>query len=256
MKTCAPVRRETLRKHFKDLAVYIKGFPTEALYFFRLLYFVLLQQVIAYGGNKTPGVSAAGWNRPGCKTFNLMKKIAVAITGASGSIYARLFLEALEKLKDQCAEVSVVMSNNAKLVWQTEEGNDAYTRFSFRFFDKGDFNAPFASGSARYDAMVVIPCSMGTLGRIAAGISNDLTTRGADVMLKERKKLILVVRETPYNLVHIRNMETVTLAGGIICPATPSFYSKPGTIEEAAQTVVSRVIDLCGLEHKSFRWGK
>jgi flavin prenyltransferase len=185
-----------------------------------------------------------------------MKKIAVAITGASGSIYARLFLEALEKLKDQCAEVSVVMSQNAKLVWQTEEGTDSYTKFPFRFFEKTDFNAPFASGSAQYDVLVVIPCSMGTLGRIAGGISNDLTARGADVMLKERKKLILVVRETPYNLVHIKNMETVTLAGGIVCPATPSFYSKPATIEEAAQTVVSRVIDLCGLEYKSYRWGK
>ncbi len=97
---------------------------------------------------------------------------------------------------------------------------------------------------------------MGTLGRIAAGISNDLTTRAADVMLKERKKLICVVRDTPYNLIHIRNMETVTLAGGIICPASPSFYSKPQTIEQAAQTVVDRVIDLAGLENDSFRWGK
>jgi flavin prenyltransferase len=96
---------------------------------------------------------------------------------------------------------------------------------------------------------------MGTLGRIASGISNDLITRGADVMLKERKKLVLVVRDTPYNLVHIRNMETVTLAGGIICPASPSFYSKPKTIEQAAATVVDRVIDLMGLDSKSFRWG-
>ena len=184
-----------------------------------------------------------------------MKKIAVAITGASGSVYAQLFLKALEGMADQCAEVSVVMSNNAKLVWQTEIGDQSFDRFPFRYFDKTDFNAPFASGSAQYDALVVIPCSMGTLGRIAAGISNDLTTRGADVMLKERKRLICVIRETPYNLVHIKNMETVTLAGGIICPATPSYYSKPSTIEEAAQTVVSRVIDLCGLEHRSYRWG-
>jgi 4-hydroxy-3-polyprenylbenzoate decarboxylase len=97
---------------------------------------------------------------------------------------------------------------------------------------------------------------MGTLGRIAAGVSNDLTTRGADVMLKERKKLVCVVRDTPYNLVHIRNMEAVTLAGGIICPASPSFYSKPKTIEEAALTVVNRVIDLVGLKDESFRWGE
>jgi flavin prenyltransferase len=104
--------------------------------------------------------------------------------------------------------------------------------------------------------LIICPCSMGTLGRIASGVSNDLITRGADVMLKERKKLILVIRDTPYNLIHIRNMEVVTLAGGIICPASPSFYSKPQTIEQAAATVVDRVIDLAGMEHKSFRWSE
>ena len=104
--------------------------------------------------------------------------------------------------------------------------------------------------------MIVAPCSMGTLGRIAAGISDDLITRAADVVLKERRKLILMVRETPYNLIHIKNMETVTLAGGIICPATPSFYSRPNTIEQAAATVVDRVIDLAGLKQDSYRWGE
>jgi 4-hydroxy-3-polyprenylbenzoate decarboxylase len=103
--------------------------------------------------------------------------------------------------------------------------------------------------------MIVIPCSMGTMGRIASGISDDLTTRAADVILKERRKLILVARETPYNLIHIKNMETITLAGGIICPATPSFYSQPKTIEEVAYTVVHRVLDLAGLKNESFRWG-
>lgn len=184
-----------------------------------------------------------------------MKKIAIAITGASGSIYAKLLLQKLEQLKDQLHEVSVVMSNNAKYVWQTEIGDEAYKNYPFRYFEKTDFTAPFASGSAQYDALIIIPCSMGTLGRIAGGISNDLVTRGADVMLKERKKLICVLRDTPYNLVHIRNMETVTLAGGIICPATPSFYSQPKTIEEAALTVVDRVLDIAGIENKSFRWG-
>ncbi|MGZ3852873.1 MAG: UbiX family flavin prenyltransferase, partial [Flavisolibacter sp.] len=118
------------------------------------------------------------------------------------------------------------------------------------------FTAPFASGSAKYDAMIIVPCSMGTLGRIASGVSNDLVTRGSDVMLKERRKLILVIRDTPYNLVHIRNMESVTLAGGIICPASPSFYSKPQSIEQAAATVVDRVVDLTGLSNESFRWGQ
>jgi 4-hydroxy-3-polyprenylbenzoate decarboxylase len=185
----------------------------------------------------------------------LIKKIAIAITGASGSIYAKLLLEKLEELKDQMTELSIILSDNAKYVWQTEIGNNDYDKFSGRYFSMKDFRAPFASGSAQYDALVIIPCSMGTLGRIAGGISNDLITRGADVMLKERKKLICVIRDTPYNLIHIRNMETVTLAGGIICPASPSFYSNPKTIEEAAQTVVNRVIDLIGLSSSSFRWG-
>jgi 4-hydroxy-3-polyprenylbenzoate decarboxylase len=184
-----------------------------------------------------------------------MKKIAVAITGASGSIYAKLLLQKLNGLKEQIQELSIVMTDNAKTVWQTELGNDNYDSFPGRYFTTKDFNAPFASGSARYDAMIIIPCSMGTLGRIASGISNDLISRGADVMLKERKRLILVVRETPYNLVHIRNMETVTLAGGIICPASPSFYSKPQSIEQVAATIADRAIDLAGLDIKSFRWG-
>ena len=184
-----------------------------------------------------------------------MKKIAVAITGASGSIYARLLLQSLVKLKDQCKEVSVVMSSNAPFVWETELESKDYNSFPFNYFDKNAFKAPFASGSAQYDALIVAPCSMGTLGRIASGMSNDLITRSADVMLKERRKLILLLRETPYNLVHIKNMETVTLAGGIICPATPSFYSRPKTIEEAAQTVVDRALQLAGLNTNSYQWG-
>lgn len=184
-----------------------------------------------------------------------MKKIAVAITGASGSIYAKLFLQKLAELKNQIAELSIVMTDNARLVWQTELQEESYNSFNARYFSTKDFMAPFASGSAQYDALIIIPCSMGTLGRIASGVSNDLITRGADVMLKERKKLICVVRDTPYNLIHIKNMETVTLAGGIICPASPSFYSNPKTIEEAVQTVTNRIIDLTGLNSASYRWG-
>ena len=184
-----------------------------------------------------------------------MKKIAIAITGASGSVYARQLLQKLELLIDQVQELSIVMTDNAKEVWRTELGDDRFDQFSARYFSTRDFKAPFASGSAQYDSMIIIPCSMGTMGRIAAGISNDLISRAGDVMLKERKKLILVIRDTPYNLVHIRNMETITLAGGIICPASPSFYSQPKDLEEAAATVVDRVIDLAGLERNSFRWG-
>lgn len=182
------------------------------------------------------------------------KKIIVAITGASGSIYARLLLENLKLLSNQVEKVGVVMSDNAKEVWRFELGNEDYNHYPFEFYSKMDFNAPFASGSAKYDTMIIVPCSMGTLGRIAQGISNDLITRAADVVLKERRKLIAVVRDTPFSLIHINNMKTVTEAGGIICPANPSYYSIPQTIEEVAQTVVSRVVDLAGLEQDSYRW--
>lgn len=184
-----------------------------------------------------------------------MKKVAIAITGASGSIYAQSLLKKLAAIPQQYDALSVVMTTNAKEVWKTELGNDSWQQLPAQFYGSMDFNAPFASGSGRYDTLIIIPCSMGTLGRIAGGISNDLITRAADVILKERRKLICVVRDTPYNLVHIRNMETVTLAGGIICPATPSFYSRPQTIEEVANTVVDRVLDLAGFSIESFRWG-
>jgi 4-hydroxy-3-polyprenylbenzoate decarboxylase len=184
-----------------------------------------------------------------------MHKIVVAVTGASGSIYARLLLNKLLALKDQWQSLAVVMTENAKEVWKTELENEDYTGYSLPFFSQRDFSAPFASGSGKYNTMIIVPCSMGTLGRIATGVSSDLITRAADVILKERRKLICVVRDTPYNLIHIRNMETLTLAGGIICPATPSFYSKPATIEEVAATVVDRVLDLAGLDISTFRWG-
>lgn len=185
----------------------------------------------------------------------MRNKIIVAITGASGSVYAKVLLDKLEQLKNQWEELSIVMSNNAKDVWQKELNNESYAKYNASYFEKSNFLAPFASGSAKYNIMIVIPCSMGTLGRIAGGISDDLITRAADVVLKERRKLILVVRETPYNLIQIKNMELITLAGGVICPATPSFYSCPKTIEEVASTVVDRVIDIAGLDLKTFRWG-
>lgn len=185
-----------------------------------------------------------------------MKKIVVAVTGASGSIYAKVLFDQLIKLQDQINKVAVVMSDNAKEVWKYELQNDDYKNYPFDFYQKNDFFAPFASGSAKFDTMVVVPCSMGTLGRIAAGTSDDLICRAADVILKERRRLILVARDTPLNLIHIRNMQTVTEAGGIICPAVPSFYSLPKTIEDVALTVVNRVVDLMGLDHQSYRWSE
>jgi 4-hydroxy-3-polyprenylbenzoate decarboxylase len=184
------------------------------------------------------------------------KKIAIAITGASGAIYAKQLLDKLVTLQAQTEEISVVMSDNARYIWRSELNNDDYCRYPFRFFEKNDFSAPFASGSARYNSLIVMPSSMGILGRIAAGISDDLITRAADVMLKERRQLILVPREMPYHLIHIRNMETITLAGGIICPATPSFYSNPTTIEALVNTVVDRVLDLANLSIDTYRWGQ
>ena len=186
----------------------------------------------------------------------MINKIIIAITGASGSIYAKLLLDKLALIKTQYADLAIVITDNAKLVWKTELNNEAYDQYKASYYEKNDFMAPFASGSGAFNTMIIIPCSMGTIGRIASGISNDLISRAADVILKEKRKLICVVRETPYSLIHLKNMETVTLAGGIICPATPSFYSVPKTIEEAAGTVVDRVLDLVGLQIDTFRWGQ
>lgn len=181
-----------------------------------------------------------------------MKKIIIAVTGASGSLYAKRLLAQLATFPD--IEVGVVLSANAPDVWQHELGEAP--ALPFPVWDRKDYRAPFASGSAKYEHMVIVPCSMGTLGRIAHGISDDLIGRAADVILKERRQLICVVRDTPFNLIHIENMRTVTLAGGIILPAVPSFYSRPQTIEEVVDTVVSRIIDQLGLDAKSYRWGE
>ena len=185
----------------------------------------------------------------------MANKILVVISGASGAIYPKLLIDKLLTLKNQWQEVSVVMSANAKEIWKSELGNEDYKNLPVKFYEKNDFSAPFASGSAKYNVMIIAPCSMGTLARIATGISNDLVTRAADVILKERRRLVLMLRETPYSLIHIKNMEAITIAGGIICPATPSFYSNPTTIEEVAATVVDRLLDLAGLDISTFRWG-
>lgn len=186
-----------------------------------------------------------------------MKKIVVAIGGSSGSVYAKVLLDKLSALRSQWAAVGIVMSDNAKFNWEYELGGKGYDGYEgFDFYHKNDFMAPFASGSARYETMIVCPCSMGLMARIATGISNDLTTRAADVVLKERRRLILVPRDTPYSLLHINNMKLITEAGGIICPASPSFYSRPATFEELAATVIDRVLDLAGFDLASYRWGE
>ena len=182
------------------------------------------------------------------------RKIVLGIGGSSGSIYAKLLMDKLAKIED--ITVGVVMSDNAVLNWEIEIGPFDKSVYPFDFYSKKDFMAPFASGSARYDTMIVCPSSMGLISRMASGHSTDLMTRAADVVLKERRKLIIVPRETPYGLIHLRNMTALTEAGAIICPATPSFYSKPATIEEACLTVVDRVLDLAGLPVNTYRWNE
>ena len=148
------------------------------------------------------------------------------------------------------------MSENAKFNWSYELNDTSYESYPFDFYAKNDFMAPFASGSAKYDTMIICPCSMGLLARVATGVSNDLMTRAADVILKERRRLILVPRETPLSLIHINNMKTITEAGGIICPASPSFYHNPKSIYEAVETVIDRVLDLAGFDLKIKRWSE
>ena len=182
------------------------------------------------------------------------KKIVVCISGASGAIYSKRLLDHLVKTPHQ---VAIVMSDHAQQIWDSElEGMDI-RNYDRPIYGIRDFSVPFVSGSNAWDACVVIPASMGMIGRIAHGYSDDVIARTADVQLKERKKLILVPRETPYNLVQIENMKLLTLAGAVILPATPSFYSKPKTIEEAVDTVIARVLDHLEVENElRQRWGQ
>jgi 4-hydroxy-3-polyprenylbenzoate decarboxylase len=179
-------------------------------------------------------------------------KIVVAITGASGLLYAQRLLD---NLAGHNHELHVILSNYAQTVIAEELPEGLKLPKEAILHNLRSMNAPFASGSNAADAMVIIPCSMGTLGRVAHGFSEDVLLRAADVMLKEKKKLILVPRETPLNLVHIRNLELLLLAGATILPANPSFYTRPETVEAVVDTVVARVLDHLGLEHKLVaRW--
>lgn len=186
----------------------------------------------------------------------MKKKVILAITGASGAIYAQQLIEQFQTkaLQEQIEDVALVFSKNAPDVWRHEIGHFDLKKFPYKTYSLNDYNAPFASGSAKYETMIICPCSMGTLGRIAHGISDDLIGRAADVILKERRKLILVPRENPLNLIHINNFKTVVEAGAIISPAIPSFYSKPLTINELVATVINRILDLAGFEIDTYRW--
>ncbi|MFI3262322.1 MAG: UbiX family flavin prenyltransferase [Rikenellaceae bacterium] len=175
-------------------------------------------------------------------------RIIVAVTGASGAIYCRQLIQLLEK-QEEVTEIALVFSKNGRDVMLFEEGLDWMANCTkVKFYENNDFFTPVASGSAYYDAMVVVPSSVGTMSRIANGISGSLIERSADVMIKERRKLIVVIRETPLSLIHIRNLETLTLSGAIILPAVVSYYSKPQCIEDLAMSVTSRIMMQLGFQ--------
>lgn len=180
-------------------------------------------------------------------------KLVLAVTGASGAIYAQRLLDHLDAGKHQ---IHLVLSGYAKQVIREELKHDLRVdKRVVQHEDNSSMHVPFVSGSAKFDAMVVIPCSMGTLGRIAHATSDDTITRAADVFLKERRKLILVPRESPYNLIHVRNLVAAIEAGATIIPASPSFYSRPRTIEQLVDTIIARVLDHLGIAHKlTTRW--
>jgi len=179
-------------------------------------------------------------------------KILVAITGASGALYAQRLLDNLDPAAH---EIHVVLSNYAQQVIAEELPGGLRFPAGVKPHGLKSMNAPFASGSNPPDAMVIIPCTMGTMGRIAHGISDDVLLRAADVMLKEKRKLILVPREMPLSLIHVKNMELLLLAGATLMPANPFFYTNPKTIEEVVDTVVARVLDHLGLPQKLVpRW--
>ncbi|GHT12648.1 flavin prenyltransferase UbiX [Bacteroidia bacterium] len=188
-----------------------------------------------------------------------MQKIIVAITGASGAIYAQYLLQRLCEQRNEWAEIALVVSDCGQQVFIHELGQQAWNALlslPVRVYDRHDFFAPIASGSAGYEAMVVVPCSMTTLARIAHGIADNLIARAADVMLKERKRLVVVPRETPYSLIHLQNMQRITEAGGIVCPASPAFYSHPATLAELSNLLIERVLQLAGAQVQGFEWGK
>lgn len=178
-------------------------------------------------------------------------KLVIASTGASGAIYLQQLLAAIDP---GAHEVHLVLSNHARQVIREEIDELKVPAGVLQHADQG-MNVPFVSGSARFDAMIIVPCSMGTVGRIAMGASDSTILRAADVFLKERRKLILVPRETPWSLIHARNIVSLIEAGALVMPAVPSFYSRPKTVEAVADTVVSRILDQLGLPNpKAFRW--
>ncbi len=179
-------------------------------------------------------------------------RVTVAVTGASGAIYAR---QLVERLVESGVEVELIFTHNAECVVRCENEDRLFNFSEVKYLNNDDFFTAPASGSSCSDAMVIIPCSMGMVGRIASGCSDDLISRAADVMLKERHTLIVVPRETPLNSIHLRNLHELSSAGAIICPAMPSFYNNPTSVEEVVGTVTERIIKLLGLKSNQPAWG-
>ncbi len=180
-------------------------------------------------------------------------KLVVGVSGASGAPYAWRMLSFLSGPgRDAGIDTHVVFSKFGRLCWDDEVGIDPRS-FGLPTYNPGDMTAPFASGSAGFDAMIVVPCSVGQVGRMAHGVSADLIGRGADVMLKERRPLVLVVRETPFSLIALRNMTMLVEAGAIVMPAAPSFYSQPDSVEALLDTVVARALDRVGVDNELMR---
>lgn len=181
-------------------------------------------------------------------------KLILAVTGASGAIYARKVAERLLQASE-VVEAAVIFSSNGLAVMNYEKEAVPLDDPRIKVFDNGDMFAAPASGSAGYDAMIVVPCSMGTAGRIASGVSDSLICRAADVMLKERRRLVLVVRETPLGTIHLRNLASLSECGAVVLPASPSFYSMPADIEQLCGTVAERAVQMLGLPAAGYKWG-
>lgn len=189
-------------------------------------------------------------------SYKGMKRLLLGVTGASGQIYASKLVEVVRSINGELIEsqngsnseaiikLDLVFTDTAKVVWEDELG----IKVPYNALDNNSYYHPYASGSNAADVMIIMPCTMGTIGRIASGATSDLLTRAADVMLKERRPLIIVPRETPFNLIHLRNLTTLAEAGAVIAPASPSFYTHPQNMDELIDTFVRRILGIAGFE--------
>lgn len=183
-------------------------------------------------------------------------KLIIGITGASGAIYAKRIIQTITKEKTKIQETAIIFTDIGKKVWQHEIKDLKISEIPFKIYENDNFFVPFASGSSNFDAMIICPCSMGTMGKIANSIADNLLTRTADVMIKENRKLIIVPREMPYSITHIKNMWKIKTAGVDICPASPAFYANPKNINDLTDTVIQKIFKLININLNYFEWTK